>query len=318
MMLLTFAILILKFLQAQSQFSDVTEAIISDMYRTSYFTSGHEAVFEVDVSTNKTRNIYEQFYGLHDREHNYPMSRSSQFRVGSNSKSFTSIAIMQLHESGKLNIDADIKGYLTADDLKTLGYNRSGDYCPILYDASTNTLGTTCQKITFRNLLSMQSGIINSITCTYQPNQWQRKYCQPAYVGSWWYGSTADIIKFFINSPLEFVPGTTYSYTNENQLFLSYFIEKISGKKLEIYLKEKIFDPLGMKNTFLDSLDGELSARTNLVSGYWDYTDLTRTTSYFAYGRIQSTEGIQGVLSGDYTHVDLAKILCFVYFSLFV
>jgi CubicO group peptidase (beta-lactamase class C family) len=311
MMFLTLIILILKSLQAQSQFSNVTEAIISDMYRTSYFTSGHEAVFEVNVSTNRITNIYEQFYGLHDREHNYPMSRSSQFRVGSNSKCFTSIAIMQLHESGKLNIDHDIKDYLSADDLKTLGYNRSV-YCPVLYNANTNTLNTTCQKITFRNLLSMQSGIINSVTCTYKPNDWQRKYCQPAYVSSWWYGSTADTIKFFINSPLEYVPGTTYSYTNENQLFLSYFIEKISGMKLEIYFKEKIFEPLDMKNTFLDSLDGELSARTNLVSGYWDYTDLTRSTSYFAYGKIQSTEAIQGVLSGDYPHINFATILCLV------
>ena len=82
--------------------------------------------------------------------------------------------------------------------------------------------------------------------------------------------------------------------------------------KLEIYFKEKIFEPLGMENTFLDSLDGELSARTNLVSGYWDYTDLTRSTSYFAYGRIQSTEAIQGVLSGYYTHINLTITLCLV------
>jgi CubicO group peptidase (beta-lactamase class C family) len=249
------------------------------------------------------------------------MSRQSQFRIGSNSKTFTTIAILQLHESGELDIDHNVSHYLTATDLQALGVNGT-TYCPVLYNVTTNSSGTECQTLTFRNLLAMRSGIISSFTCPYKSESaWQRQYCRESFYNWVWFGSTAQTVASFINSPLDAEPGSTYFYSNENQLFLSYFIEKISGMKLEQYFNKYIFQPLGMNETFLDSLDGELSSQRNFVSGYFDYSDLTITPdgTPFAYGRILRTEGNQGVLSGSggvvSTVWDMAKFYASFYLA---
>jgi hypothetical protein len=97
------------------------------------------------------------------------------------------------------------------------------------------------------------------------------------------------------------VPGSTYYYSNNNQLFLSYFIEKLSGMKLQLYFSKHIFVPLGMTDTFLDSLNGELSVQKSFVSAYWDYSNLQITPdgTPFAHGKITVTESNQGTLSGS-------------------
>jgi CubicO group peptidase (beta-lactamase class C family) len=308
----------------KAQFNAETANFVATQEATELFTSGHQAVFQFDPLSNRSWNIYEKFGttyhilfwqssrlntffkkyplsdGLHDKDHNFPMSRKSQFRIGSNAKTFTTIAILQLHEGRKLDIDHNVSRYLNATDLRALGVSGT-TYCPVLYNVATNSPGTECQTLTFRNLLTMRSGIINSATCNYPPTAWQIRYCQESYFNIVWLGSTAEIVSSFINSPLDAVPGSTYFYSNDNQLFLSYLIEKFSGMKLEQYFSKYIFQPLGMNDTFLDSLSGELSSQKDFVSGYFDYSDLIITPdgTPFAYGRISPTESNQGVLSGS-------------------
>lgn len=77
--------------------------------------------------------------------------------------------------------------------------------------------------------------------------------------------------------------GTVYDYNNGNTIMLAYFVEKFSGMKLEEYMRQKIFAPLGMTGTSQDNLAQQLKAQPNQVSNYYDYTDLIRSYDYFAY-----------------------------------
>lgn len=79
---------------------------------------------------------------------------------------------------------------------------------------------------------------------------------------------------------------------------LAYFVEKFSGLKLEEYMRQNIFRPLGMTSTSQDNLAQQLKAQPNQVSNYYDYTDLSQSYDFFAYGNAASTEVNQGVQTG--------------------
>ncbi len=91
--------------------------------------------------------------------------------------------------------------------------------------------------------------------------------------------------------------------------------------KFELYLQENILDPLGMHDTKLDVLNGELAAQPNFVSAYHDYTDLSTNpngNSPFAYGKITVTEGNQGTLGGSGGMISTVWDMAKLYASLFV
>lgn len=99
---------------------------------------------------------------------------------------------------------------------------------------------------------------------------------------------------------------------------LSYFVEKFSGLKLEEYMSQKIFLPLGMKSISQDNLAQQLKASPSQVSNYYDYTDLSRSYEYFAYGNAASTEVNQGVQTGAGGFFSTASDMARFYTSLFV
>ncbi len=74
-----------------------------------------------------------------------------------------------------------------------------------------------------------------------------------------------DLIKTFWDLPLDFEPGTRFNYSNSGYILLGYIIEKVTGKTYEDELKEKIFKPLGMKNSGYDHTDEIIPDR---ASGY--------------------------------------------------
>jgi CubicO group peptidase (beta-lactamase class C family) len=313
----------------RAQFAPELESVLQGRADTAYFTSGHQAVFQVGGQGRNfvDRNVMEKFVGQHDREHNVPLSRKSQFRIGSNSKTFTTIAIFQLQSKGLMNIDHNVSDYLDSADIAALGLQApqlvNGKYCPLLWDAATNDWQSQreCQSLTFRNLMAMRSGFINSFTCVYGATAWQRNFCNPDWDNFIWRGSIAETVATYINNPLSFAPGSKYDYSNGNQIFLSYFVQKYGGMKFELYLKQNILDPLGMRDTKLDVLNGELAAQLNFVSAYHDYTDLSTNpngNSPFAYGKITTTEGHQGTLGGSGGLISTVWDMAKFYASLFV
>jgi CubicO group peptidase (beta-lactamase class C family) len=154
-------------------------------------------------------------YGMANYELDVPNTPQTKFRLGSITKQFTAMAIMQLQEQGLLSINDKVSKYIP-------------DY-------------PNGDKITIHYLLTHTSGIPN---VTRFP-EYKKKKLKPH--------TLEQLIERFKNKPLDFEPGEKFSYSNSGYILLSYIIEKASGKKYETILKKNIFDLLNMKNSGYDN-----------------------------------------------------------------
>lgn len=172
--------------------------------------------------------IYQKAFGMANIELEVPMMPNHVFRIGSITKQFTAIAILQLLEQGKLSLQDDITCFIP-------------DY---------PTQGNT---ITLEHLLTHTSGI-KSYT---QIPEFRAIEKQDM--------SATELIDFFKSQPIEFEPGTQWSYSNSGYFLLGYIIEKVSGKSYPQYLEEVLFKPLEMTSSYYGD-NGKLIQ--NRVAGY--------------------------------------------------
>lgn len=153
-------------------------------------------------------------YGMANIEHEVPNTPQTKFRLGSITKQFTAMTIMQLHESGLLTIDDPIIKY---------------------YPNFPNG-----EKITIHHLLTHTSGIPNFTSF-------------PEYTKTMMLSSPPEkTIERFMHKSLEFEPGEKFRYSNSGYIVLGYIIEKVSGTSYESYIQEHIFKPLHMETTGYD------------------------------------------------------------------
>jgi CubicO group peptidase (beta-lactamase class C family) len=174
------------------------------------------------------RVIFQRAYGMASREHSVPNKLETKFRIGSVTKSFTAMAVMILVERGKLHLTDPLCNYI--------------DDCPKAWAG-----------ITVRHLLSHTSGIPN-FTELPDNDHYERLPMTPL----------ATIARFR-DLPLEFVPGERFSYDDSGYLLLGHIVERASGKRYEDFMRENIYEPLGM----LDSgYDHPWVILKNRASGY--------------------------------------------------
>jgi CubicO group peptidase (beta-lactamase class C family) len=167
-------------------------------------------------------------YGSANLEWNIPNTPSTKFRLGSMTKQFTATSILLLEERGKLKTDDPVKKYI-AD-------------APPAWD-----------KITIYNLLTHTSGIPNFTSF-------------PDYQATEALPTTAEkTVARFRDKPLDFEPGSKFSYSNSGYVLLGYLVEKISGESYDKFLQENIFGPLQMKDSGYDSNSDVIARR---ASGY--------------------------------------------------
>lgn len=204
---------------------------------------------------SKGQIIYKKAFGMANLELNVPMQPDMVFRIGSITKQFTAVAILQLMEQGKLSLQDDITKFIP--DYPTQGY-----------------------KITIEHLLTHTSGI--------------KSYTNvPEFAGYSRIDKTPEeVIKIFRNQPMEFAPGTKWNYNNSGYFLLGYIIEKASGKSYPDYIEENFFKPLGMTGSLFGS---DTKIVKNRASGYQPDGDgvqnaeiMSMTLPYSA-GSIQST-----------------------------
>ena len=174
--------------------------------------------------------IFKKGYGLANMEWDIPNSYDTKFRLGSITKQFTSMLIIQLVEKNKIKLEDKITDYLT--------YYRKdiGD------------------KVTIEMLLTHTSGIPSY---TNQPDFFEKtskKYYAPD-----------DFIKEYCSGDLEFEPGTKFNYNNSGYFILGGIIEHITGKTYEEALLENIIKPLGLSETGYDNFETIISKR---AAGY--------------------------------------------------
>ncbi len=197
-------------------------------------------------------------FGYANIEHAIPNSKSTKYRIGSLSKAFTAYAIFQLHDRGKLNINDAIDKYM---DNYPNGENIS------IYHCLTNTSGIP-NYTSFRDF-------------------WSNTMRLPA--------SLNQLIDTFKDQPLNFKPGEEFEYSNSGYAILTAIIEKVSGISYSDYMREEIFNPLGMENTGCD--DGRRII-SRMASGYslWEeaihaeYADMSFPLG--AYGLYSTTEDL--------------------------
>src|SRR6188474_3367109 len=151
------------------------------------------------VADNRLR--WSKAYGLAD-EHAVPVKTETVFRLASTSKPLTAVAVMQLADAGKLDLDAPVQKYVPSFPVKSA-------------------------PITARQLLGHLSGI--------------RHYKGDEYDGTRNYPTLADALEIFKDDPLENEPGAKFTYTTYGYTLLGAVIEGASGMSYADYMREDVF-----------------------------------------------------------------------------
>jgi CubicO group peptidase (beta-lactamase class C family) len=175
--------------------------------------------------------IHSKALGLAQIENSIKADKTIDFRIASMSKSFASMAILQLRDTGKLRLDDPASIYIP--ELK-----------------STQSLTKDAPVITIRHLLTHAAGFP-------EDNPW----------GDRQLGISDETFKAMIKKGITFStnPGVSYEYSNMGFAMLGLIIKNVSGQSYQSYIKEHIFKPLGMNNT------------------YWEYSEVPANKLAFGY-----------------------------------
>ena len=186
-------------------------------------------------------------HGVADISTNTPITEDTVFRIASITKTFTAVAMMQLWEQGLVNLDAPANDYLRA------------------YQLIPATPGS--RPATLRHLLTHTAGIPQMP----RPS----RALTTVFTGSWLteggesfdFGHPLPTLAEFYHGRLRLVaePGTRFTYGDHGFATLGQIVEDVSGESLGRYLREHIFEPLGMSNT--DLRRSEL-VTSRLATGY--------------------------------------------------
>jgi CubicO group peptidase (beta-lactamase class C family) len=160
--------------------------------------------------------LFSKGYGFANLEWRIPNDAATRFRIASITKQFTSAAILLLEERGNLTLDDPVKKFLPD--------------APAAWD-----------KITLRHLLTHTSGIPDVLDTS--------EFAAILSIAT----TPEELVGRFCVLPLDFAPGSQFSYSNSGYILLCDLIEKISGASYADFLRENIFAPLGMNDSGYDS-----------------------------------------------------------------
>ncbi|MGK5023416.1 serine hydrolase domain-containing protein [Janthinobacterium sp. RB2R34] len=164
------------------------------------------------IVTLDGKTVFRHAYGMASVAEHQPATPETTFRLGSISKQFTAVSILMLAEEGKLNVSDEITRHLP--DYPALG-----------------------RQITIEHLLTHSSGI----ACFTGKDDFDANITSNVTV--------TEMIDRFKDEPLEFAPGTAFSYSNSGYYLLGAIIEKVSGLSYASFVEQRIFVPLGMHDT---------------------------------------------------------------------
>lgn len=158
---------------------------------------------------------YIRMFGVADKTTGAPMNVDMYSRIGSQTKTFTVTAVLQLADQGKLGLDDPIGKYIDG----VPGGN----------------------QITLRQLARMQSGLYNySATTAFQ----QALFADPRRTFT-----PQELLGYAFAQPVAFPPGHGFQYCNTNTILLGLVVEKVSGQALPDYIRDHILTPLNMSHT---------------------------------------------------------------------
>jgi CubicO group peptidase (beta-lactamase class C family) len=214
--------------------------------------------------------VFEKAYGMANMELKIPNRTNYNFEIGSNTKQFTAVSVLQLVGKGKLSLQDDMRKYLR-------------DY---------NTHG---RRITIENLLTHTSGIPSYTEDSGFADIMQKDL------------SKDSIMRWMSRDSLLFEPGTDWSYSNSGYFLLGMIIEKVAGVSYESYVQKNILDPLHMDSTYFGSSKKVIPG---LVTGYepaskGQYRDASYISWSWPYAAGEMISTVNDLLKWDnalYTH----------------
>jgi CubicO group peptidase (beta-lactamase class C family) len=187
------------------------------------------------------RVVYHKAYGSRDATTGAPMRPDDIFRIASQSKAITSLAVMLLWEEGRFGLDDPVSRYLPefakARVLKT--FNAAD---------SSYSADPAKRQITIRHLLTHTSGLDYAAIGSDEFKAIYAKAGVPSGIGN--QGATiGEKMRVLGGLPLRHEPGERFTYSLSLDV-LGYLVEVISGMPFDRFLRARIFDPLGMKDTW--------------------------------------------------------------------
>jgi len=195
----------------------------------------------VTLVARNGRVAHFEAHGLMDIETKKPMAKDAIFRLASMTKPVTGVAIMMLVEEGKVRLTDPVSKFIPEfKDMKVAVAKTSapagrGATAPQFYTVPAE------REITVRDLLTHTSGLVSGTTSTAEAAKVARKPNE----------TLAEYIPRLGSVPLEFQPGSRWSYSPGAGFdTLGRIVEIVSGQTFDQFLKQRIFDSLGMKDTF--------------------------------------------------------------------
>ncbi len=167
----------------------------------------------------KDKMVWSEGFGYADIETSEPITEDTKFRIGSVSKSLTSIGLMKLVEQGKLSLDDNVQTYLPDFPKKKF-------------------------QFTIRQLATHQAGISH--------------YSKEDYYINERFNSLDESLEIFQDRDLAFEPGTNFLYSTFGYVLLSAVMEEASGMDFLDYMQKEVFEPLGIRNTVPDDLGKDI------------------------------------------------------------
>lgn len=181
---------------------------------------------------------YYETFGVRDPGTKAPMTANTIFRIYSMSKPVTTVAAMMLVEEGKLQLDDPVAKFIPAFKEVKVGVEKKGDDGNMTLD-----LVPPRRAMTVQDLMRHTSGITYGF--------FGEGLVKKAYVDARIFSEDVDNAGFadrIARLPLAYQPGTTWDYSHSTDI-LGRVVEVVSGKSLYQFEKERILDPLGMKDT---------------------------------------------------------------------
>ncbi len=176
----------------------------------------------VSVSINN-KIVWSEGFGYANVADQYPVTRATKFRIGSISKSLTSIAMAKLIETGRLDLNEFVQTYLPNFPEKK-------------------------HKFTVKQLASHQSGIPHYRLTDFLINKR--------------FNSVTESLEVFKRRKLKYEPGTDFEYSTFGYVLLSAVIEKAAGVPYLEYMDKEIFTPLGIQHTAPDDLTKSITGKS--------------------------------------------------------
>jgi CubicO group peptidase (beta-lactamase class C family) len=187
--------------------------------------------------------VYERAVGWSDKEAGRKMTMDTEFRIASQSKALTSVAILQLVEEGRLTINEKAGKWISAFDQTTVGTKNE--------NGTGITLAAARRPITLRDLLTHTAGISYGQEPELSP-LYEAKGLGPAAGWGWYFADKDEPICATIERlgtlPFRTQPGDAYVYGYSTDI-LGCIVEKASGVTLDEFIATRITGPLGMKDT---------------------------------------------------------------------